>query len=257
MSNSNEKAKNPIKATQRTFEIVHALLEEDGARVTTLADELGMHKSSVHNYLRTLQELDYVIQDGDEYRVGLRFLTVGSFARSRYPVYDVAKQQVRKLADETGELANLLVEEHGRGVYMYRIRGENAVRVDSFTGSRVYLHNTALGKAILAFLPEKRVEEIIGQHGLKSTTENTVSTKEELFDELETIHETGVAFDREERLKGLNCVAMPILNNSDEVAGAISVSGPVSRVQGARLEEELPKKLEEAANIAGLNITYG
>ncbi|WP_411968932.1 IclR family transcriptional regulator [Haloferax sp. YSSS75] len=257
MTGLGKKAKNPVKATQRTFEIIHVLQEEDGARLTKLAEKLDMHKSSVHNYLRTLQELDYVVQEGDEYRVGLRFLTMGSFARSRYPVYDVAKRQVRDLADQTGELANLLVEEHGRGVYLYRIRGEEAVRVDSFTGSRVHLHNTALGKAILAFLPEERVDEIITHHGLPSTTDSTVTSRKELMEELESVRERGVAFDRQERLQGLNCVARPIISNSDEVAGAISVSGPVSRMKGTRLEEEIPNKLEEATNIAGLNITYG
>ncbi|WP_343067776.1 IclR family transcriptional regulator [Halobellus ruber] len=151
---------------------------------------------------------------------------------------------------------NLLVEEYRKGIYLHREQGENAVEVDSYTGHRVHLHSTALGKAILAELPRERVEEIIDQHGLPATTENNITEREELFDRLDQIREQGVAFDDEERLPGLRCVARAVTDNNCEVHGAISVSGPSSRMQGSRYDEEIPQKLEEVTNIVSLNMGY-
>lgn len=256
MAGTGRRAKNPVKTTQTTLRVVEALKQLDGAGVTELADHLDLPKSSVHNYLSTLEQEEYVTKDGNTYRVGLRFLDLGSYARHTMPVYEVAKPEVRTLAEETGELANLLVEDHGRGVYIHREAGADAVRVDCYTGVRVYLHSTAMGKAILAHLPESRVHEILDRHGLPEKTEQTITERDALFDELSRIRERGVAFDREERLSGLRCVAVPILSNSSRVEGALSVSGPTSRMQGERFESELPERLRSAANVIELNITY-
>jgi DNA-binding IclR family transcriptional regulator len=251
------KAKNPVKSTKKTFRIIEKLKELDGATISELDDHLDMLKSSIHNYLSTLEEVEYVVKEEDKtYHVGLRFLEAGSFARHRRQIYEAARPEVTELAEETGELANLLVEEHGRGVYIYRASGERAVKVDSFTGQRVYLHNTALGKAILSRLPREQVEAIIDRHGLPAETDRTITDREELFDELREIRERGVAFDREERLKGLRCVAAPVVSRTGNIEGAISVAGPTSRISGERFEEELPERIQNVANIVELNITY-
>lgn len=251
-----KQANQPIKATETTFAIVNALMELDGAGVTELANHLGLPKSNVHNYLSTLQQEEYVIKKGSTYTVGIRFLELGAYARDRMDIYEIAKPEVEKLADETGELANLLVEEHGRGSYLHRARGENAVQVEAYTGTRVYLHSTALGKAILAYLPEERVDEIIETHGLPPSTDKTVTTRAELDAILDDIRDRGYAVDDEERLKGLRCVAAPILSNDDRVLGAVSVSGPTNRMKGDRFETTIPEKLLETVNVIELNVTY-
>lgn len=250
-----KQATHPVKGVQTTFVILKALKELDGASVTELADHLGQAKSSIHNYLATLEQEEYVIKENREYHVGLRFLNLGSFARQRKQIYEVAKPEVTKLAQQTDELVNVMVEEHGRGIYIFRDKGNQAVRVDAHTGHRVRMHNTALGKAMLAFLPKEYVDQILDVHGMSQTTPHTITDRATLMDELESIRERKVAFDREERLEGLRCVAVPITNEGRAV-GAISVSGPRSRLQGEHLESELPEKLDEAANVIELNITY-
>jgi len=247
---------NTIKASTTTFRVLEGLKELNGAGVSELADHLGMSKSNVHNYLKTLRQEEFVVQDGTTYDVGLRFLELARYARQKREIHDVANSELDNLADETGELVNLLVEEHGRGVYLYRAEGENSVKVDASIGHRVYLHNTALGKAILAEFPTERVEEVVERHGLPTTTERTISDQKELFEELEAVRERGFAFDRQERLPGLNCVACSVTDNQGTVAGAISVSGPASRIADKRLEDELPAKLQSVTNIISLNLTY-
>jgi DNA-binding IclR family transcriptional regulator len=245
-----------VKTAQTTLEILEALKQQNGATVTELTNAFDLSKSSVHNYLATLEQEGYVTKEANTYHIGLRLLSLGGSARHGEQIYDIAKDEVREIADETGELANLLVEEHGRGIYVYRAHGENAVMTDSYIGQRVHLHNTALGNAILAHLPHDRVNEILDQHGMPAATENTITNRDDLFDRLERIREEGIAFDEEARVKGLRCVAVPIVNNNNIVEGAISVSGPASRFEGEWFREKLPEKLKRVANVIELNITY-
>lgn len=244
----------PIKATERSMAILEEIRRRDGAGVTELADHFGFSKSTVHDHLRTLEGAKYLVRDGDEYSVGLRFLDLGGHARGRQELYEVSREEIDDLVDETGEAAKIAVEEHGRGVYLYQSRGENAVRTDSHVGTRVYLHCCGIGKAILAHLPEERVTEIIDEYGLPRWTKYTITDEDELFDELETIRDRGVAIDNEERIRGLRCVATPVMRD-EEVIGAISVSGPTKRLD----EDDIDRKIDlvrDTARVIELNAKY-
>jgi DNA-binding IclR family transcriptional regulator len=245
-----------IGATETTLRILETLKQLDGAGVTEVATRLDLPKSTVHNHVSTLLRNEYVVKEGDTYRVGLQFLEFGEYIRNRMPIYDVARPEVERLATESGELSNLLVEEHGKGVYLCRAKGSQAVRLDTYAGMRVHLHCTALGKAILAYLPEERVREIVDTHGLPSRTETTITDEDALRDELDSIRERGYAYDEEERLAGLRCVAAPIKNLEGNALGAISVSGPTSRMKGPRFDEEVPEQLISTANVIELNLNY-
>lgn len=247
---------NPVKSAETTFTVLDALMELNGAGVTELARYLDVPKSTIHNYLSTLEQEEYIVNDNGTYHVGLRFLELGAFARHQQKLFRIAKPEVDRLADETGELANVLVEEHGRGSYLYRARGDQAVQVKAHVGTRVPLHTTALGKAILAYLPDERVDEIIDRHGLEGDTDQSITSRAELDETLADVREVGVAFDDEERLDGLRCVAAPVLNNTDDVIGAISVSGPTHRFHGDRFRDELSQKVLEVANVIELNVTH-
>ncbi|MGQ5515078.1 IclR family transcriptional regulator [Halococcus saccharolyticus] len=251
-----KRAKHAVKSVETGFNILDALKELDGAGVSELATYLDIPKSTVHNYLSTLVQEEYVVKDGSTYYVGIRPLEYGAYARSQLEIYGIAKPEVDDLAATTGELANLMIEEHGRGAYLHRARGKKAVQVEAHVGTRVPLHGTGLGKAILAHLSEERVEEIIERHGLVGSTSNTITDRETLDKELAEIRERGVAFDDGERITGLRCVAAPILSNKNRVLGAISVSGPSNRIQDERFTDELPSRVLEAVNVIELNVTY-
>lgn len=244
-----------VRATETSLRIIEALRELDGAGVTELAAHLDLPKSTVHTHLQTLRQCEYVVKRDGYYDVGLRFLGLGEYARERRRLSTIGPPEIEKLADETAEMANLLVEEHGRGVFLYRAKGSEAVHMDTHAGKRVYLHTTGFGKSILAHLPDDRVEAIVDRHGLRERTPNTITDREALYDALETIRERGYAFDDEERLQGLRCVAAPIVVE-EGVVGAVSVSGPKSRLRGRRFREELPELVESAANVIEINLTY-
>lgn len=249
-------AKHPVRTTEKTLALIEELRNRGPCGVTELAEGLEMGKSAVHNHLTTLQQHGYVLKEGDEYKLGLKFLEVGGYSRKSMEFYQVAEPEVKSLAAETGELANLLVEEQGMGVYLMRSKGEKAVDLDTYAGLRTYLHTTALGKAILAHLPEERVDEIIKQHGLEQVTPQSVGTREELFDVLENIRERGYAIDDGERLEGLRCIAAPVKRSSGEVMGSLSISAPATRVSDEDFHGELPERVLSAANVIELNINY-
>lgn len=247
-----------VKATKRTFEILEALRDLDGGGVSELATHLDMPKTTVFEHLETLHELDYIVKvdGGNGYRIGTGFLDLGGYARKQMKIYDVAKPEIQTLAEQTGEHTNLMVEEHGRGTFLYKAEGENAVQLDTYDGHRVLLQTTALGKAILAHYSESRVEEILDRYGLPEITENSITEKDELFEELAEIRQQGYATDREERVKGMWCVAAPITSGDGHVHGAVSVSGPKSRMRGERFNEELPNAVTRIANVIEVNLSY-
>ncbi|WP_101295902.1 IclR family transcriptional regulator [Halegenticoccus soli] len=251
-----KQAQFPVKAAATSFRIIETLRALDGAGVAEVADELDMPKSTVHDHLKTLTDIEYLVNIDGTYYVGARFLELGGYARSRMKLYRVASPEIKKLAEKTGEHANLLIEEHGMGVFLYKVKGEEAVQLDTHVGMRVHLHTAALGKAILAKLPEEHVDAIIDRRGLPGVTQKTITDTDELKEQLETVRERGYAIDDEERVRGMRCVAAPICDPSDTPLGAISVSGPTNRFDGEVFEDRIPKSVLSAANVVEVNMTY-
>ncbi|GAB3031565.1 IclR family transcriptional regulator [Natronobiforma cellulositropha] len=249
-------SENTVKSVETSFHIVEYLKDVDGARVTEVADALGIAKSTVHRHLVTLVEIGCVVKEGDIYDVGFRFLEFGEYAKTRKAAYAMAEEKVKELAAKTEERAQFLVEEHGQSVFVYRETGRNAVQTDPGIGKRVPIHASAAGKAILAHLPTEEVREIIDQHGLVALTEHTITDPDALFAELEEIRERGYALNNQENIDSLRAVGVPVLGNNDQVIGSLSVSGPTHRFKGQYVEREIPDLLLGTANELELNIKY-
>lgn len=245
----------PIGATRRTFEIIQHVKQFGPTGVSAVADNLDMPTSTANDYLQSLRQLGYLQQTADGYRLGLRFLDLGESARRDRTIYQVATDEVDRLAKQTGEHANLMIEEGGRGIFVYKATGENAVTVDTYPGMVVPLHTTALGKTILAHTERERVDEIVERHGLTGVTENTITSRDALEESLERIRDDGFARDDEERIEGMRCIAAPIVDDGGVVA-AVSASGPVTRFQGEEFEETLPMQVQSAANVIEVNMSH-
>lgn len=242
-----------VKSIDTTCSILEGLRELDGAGVSELADHLDMSKGAVHTHLATLVDNELVAKRGNTYHIGLRFVDFGEYAKNSVSIYTLATEEVDKLAEETGEVAQFMVEEHGKGVYLHKARGDNAIQTSSYTGYRKHLHCTALGKAIIAQFSDERIREIAEQTGLPERTERTITTVDELLEEIEQIRADGIAFDDEEILEGLRCVAAPIQYPAGNIQGAISVSGPTSRFKGDAFRDEIPEILRGATNVIEVN----
>lgn len=248
-------ANHPVRTSEKTLGLVRELHGRDGARIHELEAALDMTKGAIHNHLSTLREHGFVRKDAEEYRLSLALLTLGGHVRSRYDVYTYGRPKADQLAETTGLLVNLMTEEGGQGVYLYQSRGDNAVNLYTHVGYRFKLHSTALGKAILGHMPADTVEEIIDEHGLPAATENTITDRETLFAELETVREEGYATEQEEIADGVACIAAPI-EVADELLGAISVSAPTRRFGTTGFVDEIGGEVLGTANEIALDIQY-
>ena len=238
-------ATDPVTTTETSFEIVEYLRDEGPLSLTAVAEGLGLAKSTAHRHLQTLLTYGFVARDGGEYKVGLRFLDFGIYARNQFPFYKTCLEKVDLLAEESGEKARLITEETGQSVLLYRKMGRHALETRTRIGNFRPLHQIAAGKAILASLPEERVWQVIERLGLQKKTEHTITDPGELFEVLERIRGRGFAFNRSESIENLNAVGAAFHDRSGYPLGAISVSGPASRFKEAYLEEELPEVLNE------------
>jgi DNA-binding IclR family transcriptional regulator len=234
----------PVGAAATAFRVTEALADGGEMGVTELATELDLSKSAVHKHLKTLERLGYVLSKGGRYRLGLGLLSVGFDARDHLPLYRTGGPAADDLAGTTGEITNLMIPEHGYGIYAYQADTGRRSRDWLRVGTRVHLHATAGGKAILAHLPKERVECALEE--LPAFTEKTQTDPETLRGELDSIRDRGLAFDRGEHRSDWQCVAAPVLGS--RTIGAITVSGPAKRMSGKTLEEDIAGLVVSTSN---------
>lgn len=245
-----------LRTVERTLSIVRTLVERDGVRVTELATELDIAPSTAHNHLQTLMKCGYVVNNGSIYYPSMEFVRIGEYARRRTPSYEKAEAQVKMLAEETGGRVHFVIEELGRGRYVFTSTGDLAIETFSTNGDSFPLHVSASGKAILAALPEYRTEEIIETHGLEAQTDRTITDEDELLEELEEIRRRGVSFNIEEHKPGINAVAASVRKPNGGVLGALTISGPAKRLTETSLRDQLQNTLLAAVNELELEIVY-
>lgn len=245
-----------VEATRRSIDVMRVLYEEGPTTLTGVADRLGCSKSTVHRHLRTLEEEGYVAESDEGYRLGLLFLDYGIAVREENPLYRVGKPKVDDLAEELDEKVWLMQAENDLGCFIYSAAGRHAVQTFTRDGYRPDLHAYAAGKAILAHVDPDRIDRILSRRGLAKHTENTIVDGEALREELERIRERGVAFNREESMRGINAVGAPILDETGNPTGSISVAGPANRLKGEYLEEELPELLLGVANEIEVSLAF-
>lgn len=244
-----------IRSVQIAFSIIDLLQECDGATVTTLADELGHSKSTIHSHLQTLDDLEFLVREGNSYRLSLRILLMAEHVRNQVGNYDVICDEVGKLADETGEVVQFAIEEHGMVSYLYKVTRGEAVETASSVGDRQPMYSTGLGKTILAFLPPDRIDKIIDTCEFDRQTPKTITDPDELYADLERIAERGYGIDDEENVEGLRCVAAPV-KSDEKILGAISLAGPSSRFTDDRLHGEFADSVQRVANVIELNTRF-
>lgn len=250
-----------IQAVERSFEILDALRRSGGSTITELSERIDLSPGAIHTHLATLKIPGYVIQEGNTYRAGPSCLLLGAHVRNNSKLFRAGKGQADEIALETGEIAHLLIEHDGRLLVLHERFGEDAVGRSFHTErrehARGYLHCTAGGKAILANLPEERLERLLSGGDLAAHTVNTITDPDALGEEIDAVREDGYALEDEEHLKGIRGVGAPVSKPDGDVAGSIAVSGPTSRIKGEYFREELPELVTRAANLSEVNLQTG
>lgn len=233
--------KNVVQSVERTFAIIDALSKyPKGAFLNEIANASALNKTTAHRLINSLVTLGYANQDigTGKYYLTLKMFEIGSSVFRNNDILSQAKPYLEKLSRILGEAVHLVVRDGVDVVYVYKEdSGDNTVRMSSRVGMRIPMYCTAVGKSILAELPEAEVNEIWGKSDVKRRTDRTITTLEELKNQLAEIRSKGYAVDNEENEKGVYCVGASICNHTGEIFGAFSVSVPISRMDVKRIED--------------------
>ena len=158
---------------------------------------------------------------------------------------------MQSVNQETRETANLVLWNGHSAVCIEKIDSPESITIQhTQIGHTEPLHSSGLGKAILAYLPETEVKDVLKGIDLKRTTHNTLTTATALRADLQSTRERGFAIDDEEGIIGIRCVACPILGHLGNVVGAISLAGPSIRMSKKRVLELGPDLRNIAAHIS-------
>ncbi|WP_226482491.1 IclR family transcriptional regulator [Natrinema amylolyticum] len=256
MATSNTDEGKRIDAVVKTLDILEALWQAEGAGVTALTERTGLAKSTVHAHLTTLRSKGYVVQEGDEYRLSLRFLSFGEHVKHAEPLYAASDGPIDDLAEQVGERVLCSTHQNGLGTIINVSEGTRSFTSDIDVGTHTYLHSSAGGKAMLAHFSDERVNEIIDEWGLPTFTDETITDPDVLFDELAAIREEGVAYHRGEYIQGIGAIAAPILDTDGTVYGAVTVAGPEHRLTNEWEENDLRTQLLSTANTIEVNMMF-
>jgi DNA-binding IclR family transcriptional regulator len=206
--------------------------------VREVAAKLKMAKSSTHDLMASLAKLGFLNKTEDNrYRLGWRLVTLSETLLATTELRREAHPMLEDLAARYQETIHLAVLDDTQAVYVDKLEGRQAVRVElTSLGARLYAHCSALGKVLLAYSTDEEVKRIIQITGLPRFTPNTITDEEELKQNLSKIRKQGFAYDMEEILPDLCCVAAPIYNHAGQVIAAISMSIPAYRFRRSQTE---------------------
>jgi len=164
-----------------------------------------------------------------KYRYGPRLAALGLSALKNMNLRQSALPILQQLRDETGETINLTILSGAEILYVERIMSDYLVNVNVNVGDRLPVYCASMGKVILAYLPESRLEKILTSINFVPRTDKTIVSRSELLKELEQIRANGFAINDEELEKGLRAVAAPIFNYTGEAFAATNIAWTTAR----------------------------
>lgn len=215
-----------LQTTATSLELVDHILELGGASLSDLVETTGLAKSTVHSHLATLAEYGYVVNEDNRYHLGAKFCHLGDYVRTGKEYHRIAEEVIARLAEESTMEVDFAVEEHGRVVSLYGNLDFSNLPRFLIDGSPFHVHTTASGKAIVAHYDENRVRSIIDRWGLPAATDRSITTEEELFEELERVRERGFAENRGEAIEGFWAIGKAVRSPRGDVYGSLNLSGP-------------------------------
>jgi IclR family KDG regulon transcriptional repressor len=243
----------PIASVSRALRVLRCFsVDTPELGVSEIARTLGIHKSTVHRLLATLEHEGFLRQvEGGRYMLAIAVLELAAGVIAWESIRETVLGSLRELAERTGETAHLAVLDAGEVLYVEKVEGKWSLRMPSSVGKRLPLNCTALGKVFLAGLYRDESHRIIHGRKWRALTPNTLTDPQLIEAEVDSIRAQGYAIDREEVEEGLACIAAPITDDRGITSAALSISAPSSRVL-ARLEESIRAVQETSAGLSRL-----
>ncbi|MGA8363560.1 MAG: IclR family transcriptional regulator [Solirubrobacteraceae bacterium] len=224
--------------------------------IADIADELGMSRSTTHRYVTTLLALGYLEQGRSrKYRLGLRVTDLGMSALNATGLRENVHPFLEELRERTGYTIGLAVLDGTEILYVDRARSwrraERETDLGLYPGSRMPAYSTAMGKVLLAYLPDVVQRDLIAQLKLERNSPSTITSKQALRAELERIVEDGYAVNDQELRPSLQAIAVPVRDESREVVAAVGIAASPEAISLAELTDALgPHLISTAARIS-------
>jgi len=239
-----------VPAADRILTILEMVAQSKrGLRLAEVAEQTGMPRSSAHCLLLTLERRGYLHrhEKSGRYMFGLKLFSLASYAIAGLEVRELAAPHLAALMQQTGLTVHMAILEQHEPVLVSKVDPPGIIRLATWTGKRMDFHCTGLGKAIAAFLPEGRLDELISVRGLPRHNENTIVSARKLKQQLHQVRTAGYALDDEEEELGLRCIGVPVFDHEGLVVAAVSVSGTVTQIHA----ENVGKLADRAKAVAG------
>ncbi len=238
-----------IRSFAKGMNVLEHLADNEFLTVAQVARLMNINRASSHRFLSTLKELGYADKDdSSRYFLTSKVIELGMKVLDRFEIRKIARPFLQELSNQFNETINLGYFNGEEVLTIDKIDSTEILRMDAGIGGGEPAYCTSLGKAILAFLPERQLEEYLQATELLPFTANTVTSKDKLKKELMQIKENGYAIDDEELSIGLRCVGAPLFDHTGQARFAISLSGPSIRM-GSKKIEEMRRELKEICRI--------
>lgn len=227
-----------IRAVDRALDVLLCFTRQrPQLSMTQIAELVGMHKSTVHRLLLTLEKKQFVQRDpiSGVYQPGIRFLQLASLSLENNSLRQIAAPYMRRLQEQHLETVDLGILDGEDIVFLDVLESPQRIRLAAAVGQRLPAFCTASGKAILALLPEENVRQIL-QGSMKSYTPNTPLSVEAILGGLRQARQLGFAISVEEFEDGINAVSAPIVNSEGVPVASIAIAGPSYRLTVEQME---------------------
>lgn len=246
-----EKSANLI-GVERTARILAAVAESEIGNLTEISRRTELNEATVLRYLNSLSSLGYVERfNANQYRLGWEIFRLGQRAFSNQVPSDAVLPTMERLVSEFNETVNFAAHKDRSVVILEVVEGRRAVKKVSDVGQTDPWHASALGKALLATMPDSVWRDIVASVGLAELTTHTITSMKKMAAEIKEIRERGFAVDREEAAEELTCVAAAVPTASGEPSRyALSISFLTHRLTPENLEHAGAQVIAGAREIA-------
>lgn len=225
-------AASSVQVLDRSLKLLELVAEADGAVLTDLADRSAMAPSTVHRLLTSLAQHGMVAHDGETgaWTIGVKAFEIGTAYLRFRKLGTISRPFLKRLMEESGETANIAIEEDGDVVFISQAESHAPMRAFFRPGRRGPIHASGIGKAILSTWADSQIETLLTGRSLQHFTDKTRDTLPKLLTDMAEIRSRGWSIDDEEHTLGMRCVAAPIFDEYGEAVAGISVSGPAVRL---------------------------
>jgi len=226
-----------VRAVERALDILLCFSKDKPIlSLTEIAEQVGMHKSTIHRLLATLESKHFITRDKTSglYQLGFLFIELSSIMLHGLDVQRWALPYLQQLSEQSGETVDLAVLDNGHVTYLQVVESSQRVKIAAAVGEQLPAFCTASGKAFLAYLPEEYVHRNFNQ-GLTKYTEHTPVSLENLSQSLRETRQRGFAISEQEYEKDINAVAAPIMDANGFPILAIAIVGPSYRMSHDRM----------------------